>query len=167
MKLLIHDLENEEFQKLFLNLSKEVKIIAGGNTIHPCIGCFGCWIKTPAACVIRDKYGDMGEYLGKSDEVIIISQCCYGGYSPFVKNVLDRSISYIHPYFQIKRGEMHHKSRYTNKLVQQIWFYGKDITEKEKETATQLVKANCINLDSTLGKITFLNHPVEMGGQIV
>ncbi|WP_407654270.1 MULTISPECIES: hypothetical protein [Caproicibacterium] len=35
--------------------------------------------------------------LSQCDELILISKCCYGGFSPFVKNVLDRSIPYIHP----------------------------------------------------------------------
>ena len=143
MKLLIHDLEIKDFEKLFPNLLNETMIISDNKMIHHCIGCFGCWIKTPAACVIRDKYGDMGEYLSKCKEVIIISKCCYGGFSPFVKNVLDRSISYVHPYFVIKNGEMHHRRRYKNHIDMQVWFYGKNITEKEKQTAQKLVKANC------------------------
>lgn len=94
MKLIIYDLKTQNFEKIFPDSSEETMIISDDGTIHHCIGCFGCWVKTPAACVIRDKYGDMGEYLSKCSDIIIISKCCYGGFSPFVKNVLDRSISY-------------------------------------------------------------------------
>ena len=162
MRLLIHDLENEDFQKLFSDLSSETMVISDDGSIQHCIGCFGCWIKTPAACVIRDKYGDMGEYLSKCKDVIIISKCCYGGFSPFVKNVLDRSISYIHPYFIIKNGEMHHRSRYSNKINLQVWFYGESITEKEKLTAQKLIKANSINLDCNVNGITFIQNIEEV-----
>ena len=122
MRLLIHDLNNEEFQELFTKQMSETMIISDNGTIRHCIGCFGCWVKTPAACVIRDDYGDMGENLSKCKDLIIISKCCYGGFSPFVKNVLDRSISYIHPYFVTRNGEMHHRRRYKNKINLHVLF---------------------------------------------
>ncbi len=167
MKLIISDLENKDLQKLFPNPSDETIFISNEGTIHHCIGCFGCWIKTPAACIIRDKYGDMGEHLSKCKELLIISECCYGGFSPFVKNVLDRSISYIHPYFIIRNGEMHHRRRYKNIIHMQVWFYGKNITEKEKLTAQKLIKANSINLDSKVNSVSFFNSILEMEGQLL
>jgi len=167
MKLLIHDLENKEFKKIFPNQLDDTIIISDDGTIHHCIGCFGCWIKTPGACVIRDKYGDMGEYLSKCQEVILISKCCYGGFSPFVKNVLDRSISYIHPYFVIRNGEMHHRRRYKNHMDMRVWFYGENITEKEKQTSEKLVKANSINLDCHVSSISFVNSIEKMEDEIL
>jgi len=162
MRLLIHDLETKDFQKLFPDMSSDMMVISDNGTIHHCIGCFGCWVKTPAACVIRDEYGDMGELLSKCSEVIVISKCCYGGFSPFVKNVLDRSISYIHPYFEIRNGEMHHRRRYNNKINLKVWFYGKNITETEKITAERLVKANAVNLDCSTSKVAFIGSIKEM-----
>ncbi len=167
MRLLIHDLDTDEFQKLFPNLSGKTMVISDNGTIQQCIGCFGCWVKTPAACVIRDEYGDMGELLSRCKELILISKCYYGGFSPFVKNVLDRSISYIHPYFVIRNGEMHHRRRYNNKIDLQVWFYGENITEKEKLTAQKLVKANAINLDCKVDKVIFFNSIAEMEGQVL
>lgn len=166
MKLIIHDLDNKDFIALFPDLASEM-IISQDAPIHHCIGCFGCWVKTPAVCVIRDKYGDMGEYLSKCDELLILSRCRYGGFSPFVKNVLDRSISYIHPYFVTRNGEMHHRRRYENRMNVKVWFYGEDITENERETAEKLAKANAINLDCNIGSITFLHSIAEIGGQVL
>ncbi|WP_315120505.1 flavodoxin family protein [uncultured Clostridium sp.] len=167
MKLFIHDLEANDFEKLFPNSLDDTMIISDDGKIHHCIGCFGCWIKTPAACIIRDKYGDMGEYLSKCKELIIISKCRYGEFSPFVKNVLDRSISYIHPYFATRNGEMHHRRRYENQIDMQVWFYGENITEKEKQTAQKLVKANSINLDCNVRRVSFIHSIEEMEGQVL
>lgn len=167
MKLFICDLESKHFERLIPDLPDDAKIILYDDNIHHCIGCFGCWIKTPGSCVIRDKYGDMGEYLSKSEEVIIISKCCYGGFSPFVKNILDRSISYMHPDFVIKNGEMHHKRRYKNIIDLHVYFYGENIAEKEKQTAQKLLKANSINLDCNIGSISFFKSIEEMEGQIL
>lgn len=162
MRLLVHDLKIKDFQELFPNSLEDTKIISNDGTIHHCVGCFGCWIKTPGVCLIRDNYGDMGEILSRCEEVIIISKCCYGGFSPFVKNVIDRSISYIHPYFVIRNGEMHHRRRYKNNINVKIWFYGKNITQKEKQTAESLVKRNSINLSCNIKKVTFINNIMKM-----
>lgn len=162
MKLIIHDLEEERLKELLRGKMDDIKIISDDGSINNCIGCFGCWIKTPGTCVIRDKYGDMGEYISKCQELIIISQCFYGGFSPFVKKVLDRSISYVHPYFEIRNDEMHHKRRYDNNFDLKVCFYGENITKQEKQTAEKLVKANGVNLDCNVKKVTFLKDISEI-----
>lgn len=166
MKLIIHDLENDCFLSK-ANLLEDTMVISDDGSIHHCIGCFGCWVKTPGACVIRDKYGDMGEYLSKCNELIIISECCYGGFSPFVKNVLDRSISYILPYFVIKNGEMHHKRRYKNKINLRVFFYGENITDREKQTAKKLVKANSFNFHCEAYSVSFADNIMEIKEKLI
>lgn len=163
MKLLIHDLDNYEIK----NLSDDIKIIDKKNDIKNCIGCFGCWLKTPAECVINDSYKNMGELLSKSDEIIIISKCVYGGFSPFIKNVFDRAIPYIHPYFVTRNNEMHHKRRYKNVIKLTAWFYGEDITSEEKETANNLLRANAINYDGLVKQINFVKNIDVLEGKII
>lgn len=119
-----------------------------------CIGCFGCWLKTPGTCVIKDGFENMGKRLAEVDEFILISKATFGSYSSAVKNVLDRSISYVLPFFEIRNGEMHHGKRYHNHLKISALFYG-SITEGEKRTAENLVKANAVNLNAALGKVHF------------
>lgn len=162
MKLLIHDMETEKLKELLPDSTDDLTIVSEHDVIHNCIGCFGCWVKTPGICVIHDKYEDMGEKLSKCEELIIISKCFYGGFSPFVKNVLDRSISYIHPYFTFRNGEMHHRRRYDNHIDLKVWFYGEDITEQEKQTADKLVRANSVNLDCSTEKVTFIGDILEI-----
>ncbi len=156
MKLIIHDIA--AFENSFTNVPEASLVVSEDNTFNNCIGCFGCWLKTPGTCVIRDKYGDIGEALARCEEVIIISKCFYGGYSPFVKKVLDRGISYSHPYFETRNGEMHHKCRYYNNLKLNVWFYGEGMTEEEKATAEKLVKANAINLNCSGHKVAFVQE---------
>lgn len=165
MKVIIHDLKEEELQDIKQVPSENTVYIGKHGEIRNCTGCFGCWIKTPGKCVIRDRYGDMGELLARCDEVEIISRCCYGGYSPFVKNVLDRSIPYLHPYFKIKKNEMHHKQRYDKILKLKAGFYGENITEEEKQTAEELVKANAVNLYAQVEGILFAEIPAQLGGR--
>ncbi|MCL2252722.1 MAG: flavodoxin family protein, partial [Treponema sp.] len=80
-----------------------------------------------------------GELFSKCDKLIIISQNCYGGFSPFVKNVMDRSVCpYILPYFETDKGETRHPRRYKNKIEYSVHFYGKN-SENEKQTAEKLI----------------------------
>ncbi|MFA7673041.1 MAG: flavodoxin family protein [Clostridia bacterium] len=165
MKLIIHDLTPEQEIEVLLP-KQDTCVISDDGSIKPCIGCFGCWIKTPGQCVIRDNYGNMGETLSKCDELILISRCTYGGFSPFVKNVLDRSISYIHPFFIIKNGEMHHRLRYNRHLNMSVYFYSSGLTEQDRTIAKSLVKANAINLHGIVTEVLFEENAKAFGGRI-
>lgn len=114
MDILIHDVNDQESKRVFHDISKNAHIISDTGSIKNCVGCFGCWIKTPGKCVIKDGYENLGEIFSRADNIIVVSECFYGGYSPFVKNILDRSISYLLPFFKIWNNEMHHQKRYKN-----------------------------------------------------
>jgi multimeric flavodoxin WrbA len=90
-----------------------------------------------------------------SEELIIISQICYGGYSPFVKNVLDRSIGYILPFFTIRNNEMHHTSRYKKRFKLSVIAYGNNVAQKEKDTLSNIIIANSINFNAIEPSISF------------
>ena len=62
---------------------------------------------------------------------------------------------------------MHHKRRYDNKFIMNIWFYGEDITEKEQETARKLVKGNEVNYDSQISNVSFVRSIDEMEGKVL
>ena len=164
MKLIIHDLEPEQALGL-IPTDGHLSAIAAKNTGKACIGCFGCWVKTPGRCVIADELQDMGKTLSRCSDLVLISRCCYGGFSPSVKRVMDRSIPYLHPCFTMKNDEMHHRRRYENHIKISVYFYGPDITDKEKETAEHLVRANCVNLDGEAGRIAFFHTAEELRGE--
>lgn len=159
MKLIITDIENFN-----LPIEGEHKVISPRGEIHHCLGCFGCWVKTPGKCVIHDGYENTGIDMSKCGELIIISQCCYGSVSPFVKTLQDRAISYIHPDFELRKGEMHHKRRYENVISLSAYFYGEDITDAEKETARNLMEANADNYDGLVKDVRFLKSTEELEG---
>ena len=153
-RLIIYDVPTE-FIERFTNPNED--ILVNANQIDRyCIGCFSCWLKTPGTCVIKDGFENMGKRLSEVSEFILISKATFGSYSSAVKNVLDRSISYVLPFFEIRNGEMHHGERYFNDLKISAVFYG-NMTDAEKKTAENLVKANAVNLNAKLGKVHFVN----------
>lgn len=159
MKLIITDIENFN-----LPVEGEHKIINPQQDIHHCIGCFGCWVRTPGKCVIHDGYESTGSDMGRCTELIFISRCCYGSVSPFVKTVQDRAISYIHPDFVIRKGEMHHKRRYRNVIGLSFHLYGENITDTEKKTARTIAEANADNYDGFVKDVRFYDSVEALEG---
>lgn len=162
MKLIITDIEDFN-----LPVEGEHKIIKPQKDIHHCIGCFGCWVKTPGKCVIHDGYEGTGIDMSKCTELIFISRCCYGSVSPFVKMVQDRAISYIHPDFVIRKGEMHHKRRYQNVISLSLYLYGENITDAEKETARTIIEGNADNYDGLVKEVRFYQSVKELEGLVL
>ncbi|MBO6205783.1 MAG: flavodoxin family protein [Lachnospiraceae bacterium] len=154
MKLLIHDMDDEEYKKI-AGRYEGWKVISDDGRIKPCAGCFGCWVKNPGECVIRDGYHRMGAMIHRSDEVVIMSRYTYGGVSSFVKNVLDRSISFVLPFFEIVDGEMHHKSRYPEEKTITFIFRGSGLTDTEKRKAETYAEAVCRNLHCRIKAVEF------------
>jgi len=130
--------------------------------LHHCIGCFACWVKTPGQCVIKDPYADMGALLGRSEELVFVSHCTYGGLSPFVQNVMDRSLPNISPDFTVRNQEQHHKLRYDNTIHLSAYFYGVDITEKERDTALSLIPAIALNFGAKVKGVSFFKTACEV-----
>jgi multimeric flavodoxin WrbA len=167
MKLVMHDLSEADFKQTGFSINRETTIISNNGKIHTCVGCYGCWIKTPGVCIIKDGYQNLGQLFSKSNDVIVISKCVYGGYSPFIKNIWDRSISYLLPYFIKKNNETHHTMRYGNAFNLTVHFYAdSDICPNEKDTAQKLIKANCVSYGTT-PQIYFYNSLEELKGKVL
>lgn len=139
----------------------ETVVVSDNGTIKNCIGCYGCWVKTPGQCVIKDEYQQMGALLSEADRVMIFSRCLLGGYSPFIKNVLDRSISYLLPFFKAKGKETHHQQRYPAQFALEVHFYGENLSDREKSVAEKLVQANAVNFDASSVRVTFSEKAEE------
>lgn len=43
--------------------------------ITPCVGCFGCWVKTPGRCVIRDDAVTVYPLIAQSGRILYITAC--------------------------------------------------------------------------------------------
>lgn len=151
MRTIIHDLDNPNTLKF-----KDDDIILTSDNNHYCIGCFNCWTNTPLKCIFKDNLQEIGKRILDSDELIIISKCVNGCYSSSVKKILERSISYVLPFFTIREGELHHKLRNNMRLYLKVYFYG-DIINKDKDVAKNLVKANKKNFDNYDVDVFFIN----------
>jgi multimeric flavodoxin WrbA len=80
--------------------------------VADCVGCFGCWVKTPGQCVIDDPAREIAAKIAQSDLLICVSPIVFGGYSYELKKALDRQIPTILPFMKKYKGEIHHPRRY-------------------------------------------------------
>ena len=160
MKTVVHDLGKEQNEKL---LAAADRVVFADGRYAPCQGCFKCWTKHPAACEMKDALHQACRVLGTSDDLTIITENCYGGYSQAVKNILDRSIATSTPFSTYRNRQMHHTLRYGKRHHLHVIVYG-DISEAEKSTLKLMVERNAVNMGFTEQRITFCSDAEEAGG---
>lgn len=78
-----------------------------------CVGCFGCWLKTPGICLEPDAGRDIAQAVVQSNTTILLTPVIFGGYSSEIKKIQDRWLPLILPYLGIYHGEVHHPPRYS------------------------------------------------------
>lgn len=165
--LVIHDLGTEMAASIFEDCGDDVMLFQAHGGIKACVGCFGCWVKTPGKCVIKDDAYKLPGMLARCKRVILVSENCYGGPSPLVKRALDRSIGYMMPFFRLINDEMHHTMRYEQCISLKACYYGENISSQEKILAQDILKANAINFGAVCEGVEFYASPVGMRGVTV
>jgi len=89
----------------------EEKIISRLD-IKPCIGCFGCWNKTPGKCCLMDDMADVIEKILWADLVIWSFPLYYFGLPGPLKNMIDRQLPMSLPFMNTQAESGGHPSRY-------------------------------------------------------
>ena len=112
--------------------------------INPCMGCFGCWIKTPGKCVIRDSAVTIYPLIAQAENVLYISRIVYGSYD-------------VQAFIRIHNNETHHVQRSVTPKKAVIIAYGaKD--DAEKDVFRKLVSRNANNMIFTEFEVIFCNE---------
>lgn len=163
VNLVIHDLDPAGWDKISGDY-EGWNVVADNGSIHPCIGCFSCWNRTPGICAVHDGYENMGSLIHQAGEVAVISRYTYGGFSGPVKGVFDRCLGYVLPQFEITKGETHHKKRFDEDKPFTFIFYGPELTDTEKESARRYVQAVCTNIRGHVKDVVFRICDDETGG---
>lgn len=151
MKLILSD------RPLELNLKddKTIRYIdLSSLKIGNCVGCFGCWTKTPGKCVIRDDAVSVYPLIAKSREVLYISHVKYGGYDTIMKTMLERAIPIQQAFICEIDKETHHVQREVSLKKASIIAYG-ELEQDEKKVFEQLVARNAKNMNFESYNIIF------------
>jgi len=132
--------------KLLTKQSWEVEAIPlREKQIAGCLGCFGCWVKTPGMCIIDDYGRESTRKAIQSDLLVLLTPVTFGGYSSELKKALDRMIPTLLPYFKSYKGRIHHQLRYDK--YPNLLVIGTDALNTEyEETFVALAERNVLNL---------------------
>jgi multimeric flavodoxin WrbA len=76
--------------------------------INPCLGCFGCWIKTPGKCVQEDDMAGLLPRLRQSDVWVLASPLYFGGLSGPLKNLMGRLTAFLRLAAEVRDGRSRH-----------------------------------------------------------
>lgn len=125
--------------------------------IANCIGCYGCWTKTPGKCVIRDDAVKVYPCIAKSDTLLYISKVKYGSYDTVMKTMLERAIPVQQAFIRLLDGEAHHVQRDVALKNATIIGYG-SIDDKEKDIFRRLVARNARNMNFESYEVLFVSE---------
>ena len=151
MKIILSD------RPLSLDLGDRADVVSfdlSHMKIAPCVGCFGCWTRTPGKCVIRDDAVRVYPVLAGSDTALYVSRVRYGGYDTVMKTMLERAIPVQQAFIRIYKGETHHVQRAVMPKKATILAYG-DISSEEKELFRKLVARNAANMNFESYEVKF------------
>ena len=126
-------------------------------TISPCIGCFGCWVKTPGRCVIRDDAPSVYPLIAQSKRVLYVSRIRFGSYDVRMKTMLERSIPIQQAFIRLHQGETHHIPRAVEEKDAVILAYGAQSVD-EQEVFSRLIERNSRNMLFKTYRIAFVTE---------
>lgn len=143
------DYQTETFQRVsnltvaFLHdrgLKTEL-ICVGRDDLTFCKGCFGCWVKKPGECVMKDMMAQINREYVNSDVVIYLSPVIFGQFSANIKNAIDRWLPNILPFFETRPdGSTTHPSRYDTSPRLVIIGYGDELSAEDRQLFTDITK---------------------------
>jgi multimeric flavodoxin WrbA len=91
---------------------KVIQLDLRDMSLRYCIGCWGCWVKTPGECVSQDASIQMDKAVINSDFVLWAAPLKMGFPSELLKRANDKHLPLIHPYVLVDHSEAHHLQRY-------------------------------------------------------
>ena len=123
--------------------------------IANCVGCFGCWTRTPGRCVIRDDAVQVYPRSAASRRVLYVSRLYCGGYDLPMKTMLERAIPIQQAFIRLVDGETHHVQRRVEPKEAVILAYGESSPE-EQALFRRLVARNAKNMNFASHRILFV-----------
>ena len=136
MKVIVHDLHENSWQALGMKVQEKDIVI---STASSCAGV------------------DIGGMMGNCCQLVLISRCVYGGFSPFVQGVLEKYKKHFGPFLEMRHGQTRYevKSENKNTFGMVCCFYGDNITPREKQSARIQSVSDGISLQANGVKIVF------------
>ena len=158
--------DNTAFDDYMKHLSEE--LVSDGHAVTSfelremdikyCIGCFGCWVKSPGECRSRDESREVCRAYINSDFVLWASPVIMGFYSALLKKVTDKFVCLVHPYGEFVNGEVHHLPRYDHyPMTGLLLEKGSETDDEDIQIVSDIHNRTALNFKSgsVFTKLTF------------
>jgi hypothetical protein len=130
--------------------------------ISYCIGCFGCWVKSPGECRSGDDSHEVSHAYINSDFVLWASPVIMGFYSALLKKVTDKFIQLVEPYMVFVDGESRHVARYDRyPLAGLLLEKGPDTDDEDISIIADTHTNTALNFKSKLVFTKLTHAPVD------
>jgi multimeric flavodoxin WrbA len=154
----------KKLSDLLLLRNHSVKILQLRDMdIRYCIGCFGCFDKTPGECstAADDSREVRREYIN-SDFVLFASPIIMGYTSALLKKPIERNLGLLLPYGAIIQEETHHPARY-DKYPQLGLLLEKNSNsdDEDVEIISDMYMRDAINFHTTLCFTKLTSDPIK------
>ena len=127
-----------------------------------CIGCWGCWVKTPGKCSAEDASIEIDKAVINSDFTLWAAPLKMGFPSALLKMALDKHIPLIHPYMVVDQHEAHHLKRYQRYPRMGLLVDKEaDTDDKDIQILTDIFSRTALNFKTRLEFLETSDHPVE------
>jgi hypothetical protein len=132
------------------NTGEDVEAISVRSyKIAHCTGCFSCWLSTPGRCSINDDGQKIPKSISQNNQIIFFTPVVFGGYHPLLKNAIERSIPVLLPFFNLKKGEMHHPTRsFKHYDLFGVGLFPEEPKPEQDKTFKEHVRRNALNFNS-------------------
>jgi multimeric flavodoxin WrbA len=99
--------------------------------VKPCLGDRACWTRTPGRCVQSDDVSALLPKFQEADIIVFAAPLYYDGMPGNLKNLIDRLIPLLEPYFVLRDEHCRHPPRQPHKhskvvLISNCGFWEKD-----------------------------------------
>ena len=158
MKALIisdRDYQTTQYEDIRVQLCASLKqkgfeteeISVGRGELAHCTGCFGCWVKTPGECVMRDGIVRINRASMGSDAVFYLAPVVFGQFSANMANVINRWLPNMLPFFITRPdGSTMHPPRYESYPEQVFIGYGDSVSDGDAQLFTDIIQKHRSNV---------------------
>ena len=127
-----------------------------------CIGCWGCWVKTPGQCISQDASIEIDRAVINSDFTLWAAPLKMGFPTTLLKMALDKHLPLIHPYMEVAHNEAHHLKRYKHyPRVGALVEKETDTDEKDIRILTNIIARTALNFKTRLEFLETTDLPAE------
>ncbi len=131
--------------------------------IRYCIGCFGCWVKTPGECSnAADSTRDVRREYISSDFVLFASPVIMGFTSSLLKIAHERLLPLLLPYSRLFDGERLHVARYDRYPSRGMLLQPQEDTDEEDiKIITDIYRRDANNFRTSFPLARLTSDPIE------